>query len=140
MDEDKSVKIDYKIKVAYAEDHEWFAEPVKKMLEDEGFEIVVFAGDGQQLIDETDALSEKPDVFLTDLNMPKLDGLSATAEIIKRWPGSKVVVLSSEIAEYYINQAKMAGALAFLDKTINYDEIGLALQEIFSTGKTRYGS
>lgn len=80
-----------------------------------------------------------PDLFLTDLRMPNMNGLHLTIEIIKRWPESKVVILTSEVDTFYVSEAKNAGAIAFLHKIIDYKNIKAALTEVYQTGTTCYG-
>ena len=71
--------------------------------------------------------------------MPKLNGLELTKEILKKWPHAKVIVLTSEIENFYIEEAKKAGAVCFLHKIIDYKNIKHALLEVHQTGATTFG-
>ena len=52
----------------------------------------------------------QPDVVLMDVSMPIVDGISATREIVRQWPETKVVILSMYAEEGHLFQALRAGA------------------------------
>lgn len=130
----------YKVKIAYAEDERWFRDRTVDMLTDNGFEVICSAKDGHELIDYLEKINFQPDIFLTDLRMPGMNGIQLTTKIISKWPDAKVVILSSEVETVYISASKKAGAISFLHKLLDYDEIVPALIEIFKTGKTYLGN
>ena len=68
-----------------------------------------------------------------------MHGIQLTLELIKRWPGSKVILLSSEISPFLINEAKQAGAAAFFHKILDHKNLISALIEIYQNGSTQYG-
>jgi DNA-binding NarL/FixJ family response regulator len=82
-------------------------------------EIVGEAGDGQQAIDQIQAL--RPDVVVMELHMPRLDGLTAISIIKSRWPDVRIVVLTM----YATDRAAAldSGADAFLLKGCPTDEL-----------------
>ncbi|MFC3562816.1 response regulator [Pedobacter jamesrossensis] len=125
--------------MAYAQDERCFRESTVEMLEEEGFKVLIVASDGRELLELTQLSEQKPDIFLTDLNMPNMNRIQATAEIIKRWPSAKIVILSSEIDEFYIREAIKAVASAFLHKISNYKDITPSLINLFKTGVTSLG-
>lgn len=65
--------------------------------------------------------------------MPNMNGLQLTMGILKRWPESKVVNLTSETETFFVSEAKKAGAAAFLHKIIDYKNIKAALTEVYQT-------
>ncbi|MFD8499839.1 response regulator [Amycolatopsis sp. NPDC059657] len=71
--------------------------------------------------------SEKPDVVLMDLAMPRCDGVTATRRIRDDHPETQVVVLSTYADEDSILRALDAGALGYLTKSATRDEIGRAI-------------
>src|SRR5688500_13372568 len=77
-------------------------------------EVVGQAVDGQMAIDMVAEL--QPDVVLMDLNMPGMDGFTATALIHERYPQIKVIILSGSMLEADTQEAIEAGASAFLSK------------------------
>jgi len=68
-----------------------------------------------------------------------MHGIQLTLELIDSWPGSRVILLSSEIAPFLINEAKNAGAVAFLHKIIDYKNLTSALREVYKSWYTQYG-
>jgi DNA-binding NarL/FixJ family response regulator len=78
-------------------------------------EVIGEAGNGQTALELVAELS--PSVVLMDVDMPVLDGISATREISQRAPGAAVVVLSIHDDRDTIARAKLAGAAAFVPKT-----------------------
>jgi len=128
-----------KITLAYAEDERWFREPMVEMLVESGFDVIGAFSDGRELLTFSENCSTLPDLFLTDLRMPKLNGLELTKEILKKWPHAKVIVITSEIENFYIEEAKKAGAVCFLHKIIDYKNIKHALLEVYQTGATTFG-
>jgi len=127
------------ISICYAEDERWFRDDIVELLENSGFEVLCAKSDGKALLDFTAITERRPDLYLTDLNMPEMNGIQLARELIARWPDSKVVLLSSEIAPYFIIEAKQAGAVAFLHKIIDHKNLISALREIHQNGHTQYG-
>lgn len=116
-----------RISIAYAEDERWFREPTVEMLVEKGFDVIAAHSDGNELLSFLESCGTLPDLFLTDLRMPNMNGLELTREILRRWPESKVVILTSEIDSFYVSEAKKAGAAGFLNKVIDYKNIKSAL-------------
>ncbi|KMJ55453.1 chemotaxis protein CheY, partial [Bacillus sp. LL01] len=82
-----------KISIVLIDDHQLFREGVKRILAMEpGFEIVADGEDGSEamgLVEE-----HRPDVILMDINMPKVNGVEATRELVKTYPNVRVLILS----------------------------------------------
>lgn len=76
------------------DDHKLFREGVKRILElESGFNVLAEGGDdGSIAIDLVKKY--KPDVVLMDINMPDVNGVEATAELLEKYPGVKVIILS----------------------------------------------
>jgi DNA-binding NarL/FixJ family response regulator len=88
------------------------------------------AGDGQELlrlVDET-----RPDMVLTDIKMPRLDGISAAKLILQRYPGTKIIALSMFEEEDLIVEMLEAGAKGYLLKNADKREI---LDAIFTVNE-----
>jgi DNA-binding NarL/FixJ family response regulator len=82
---------------------------------DPEFEVVAEAGDGREAIELVQA--HRPDVALLDIMMPRLDGLSAAAEISRTVPGTGVIMLTTFSEDEHIAGAFSSGASGFLLKT-----------------------
>src|ERR1035438_6929501 len=80
-----------RIRVLLADDHVIVAQGLEALLK-ESFELVGVVHDGRALIDEAEKL--RPDVIVTDISMPLLNGLDAIRQIRARRPDAKVIVLT----------------------------------------------
>ncbi|WP_051036449.1 response regulator [Pleurocapsa sp. PCC 7327] len=115
------------IHILIVDDQKMFREALKTLLESEpDLEIVGIAKDGYSAIEQVEAL--RPDVVLMDMEMPKLDGVSATKTICQRFPSCKVLVLSNHDDDEYVAKALHAGAMGYLLKTIPAQELRKAIR------------
>ena len=82
------------------------------------------------------ALAEtlQPDLVLMDIAMPGLNGLEATARVVKQWPSIRVLILSMHQNEEYVRQALRHGAVAYLLKDAAPMELELAIQAVLQGG------
>ncbi|TXR57238.1 response regulator transcription factor [Quadrisphaera setariae] len=97
----------------------------------EDVEVVGEAEDGRAALDrlaEAAVLSELPDVVLMDLQMPRLDGVAATEEVVRRFPGVKVVILTSFGETERVHAALERGASGYLLKDAGPAEVEAALR------------
>jgi response regulator NasT len=99
--------------VLIAEDEALIRLDLKEMLEEEGYEVVGEAGDGQQAIDL--ATATRPDVVILDVKMPVLDGLSAAERIVADQI-APVVMLTAFSQRELVERAAEAGAMAYVVK------------------------
>ncbi|MGA9770041.1 MAG: response regulator [Blastocatellia bacterium] len=90
------------------------------LFEMEGFDVTT-AGDGEEAYSQ--AVSERPDLIVTDINMPNVDGLSLIKMISAdgRTAGIPIVAVSA-IDKQHLNQAKELGAVAVAQKPIEFDQ------------------
>ncbi len=103
------------IRVALADDHTLFRQGLRQLLELEpDMEVVGEAVNGVEAIEL--ARRTRPDVFLVDINMPIVDGVSATREIMREDPSIGVVVLTMYPEDGYVIRAITAGARGYLLK------------------------
>jgi DNA-binding NarL/FixJ family response regulator len=119
------------VRVVIADDHPMFRYGLRAVLAAaDQVEVVGDAADGTQLI----AVVEKtqPEVVLTDLGMPGLDGANATRQIIDRHPGIGVLVLTMHEDDEALFSAMRAGARGYLLKGADRDEIVRAVLAVAS--------
>ena len=103
------------IRILLADDHALFRQGLKSLLEAEGdFKVIGEAKDGREALRH--ALEARPDVILMDIQMPSLDGVQATQEILKEWPQAKVIILTMYRQDAYVFEAVKAGARGYLLK------------------------
>ncbi len=91
------------------------------LLASEDLQLVGEAGDGEEAIRCCE--KTQPDVILMDLLMPKMDGVTATKIIKERWPGVKIIALTSFKEKEYVEGALKAGATGYLLKNITAAEL-----------------
>jgi len=120
-----------KNRILIAEDHTILREGLRFLLSsDPNFEIVGEAEDGREAIRFVEKL--KPDLILTDLSMPRMNGMEAIKEIKRRWPKTKVLVLTVHRAEEYILATLKAGADGYLLKDATHAELVMAVKKVLS--------
>jgi DNA-binding NarL/FixJ family response regulator len=119
------------IRVLLADDQALIRSGIRSLLEAEGdIELVAEAADGRQAV--TLAAEHRPDIALIDIQMPVLDGLEATRQIVadERLDEVRVVILTNFGLDEYIFRALRAGASGFLLKDTRPDELLQALRVV----------
>jgi len=139
MEKENNVTAENKITIAYAEDERWFRKPTVEMLLQGGFDVIAEFEDGTELLEFLESCEVLPDLCLTDLRMPRMNGFRLTEEILSKFPDTKVVILTSETDRFYIEEAEKIGAVGFLHKIIDHKNIIQALIEVHVTGTTQIG-
>lgn len=105
-----------------ADDHEIFRDGLALMLaKQETVQLVGQAGDGQELIRLVD--EHHPDMVLTDIKMPRMDGIKAARTLLQRYPDLKIIALSMFEEEDLIVEMLEAGARGYLLKNADKQEI-----------------
>lgn len=98
------------------EDDNAFAEALTELLEADGrIEVAGRAREGREGVDLVDAL--EPDVVLTDIALPVMDGVEATREILRRHPGMPVVAMTGWEYEERALEVREAGAVDYVSKS-----------------------
>ena len=115
------------MRIMIVDDHPLYVEGLKNLLQ-EDFEIVSAVSTGFEAVEE--ARRTKPDVILMDINMPGLDGIVATREILSRQPEIKILMLTSFGETDTLYRAIRAGAVGYLLKDLEDTEIIWGLKEL----------
>jgi NarL family two-component system response regulator LiaR len=115
------------IRILLVDDHKVVRQGLQMFLGmDEDLEIVGEAADGQEAIDRAREL--KPDVVLMDLLMPEVSGIQAIATIRQTMPDVEVIALTSVLEDRAIYDAMRAGAIGYLLKDTEPDELSAAIR------------
>ena len=123
------------IRVLITDDHKVVRRGLRGFLElDPALEVVEEASNGEEAVEL--ARSLKPDVVLMDLLMPVMDGIEATREIRRELPEVEVVALTSVLEDASVTGAIKAGAIGYLLKTTDADELCEAIKAA-AAGKVR---
>jgi len=121
------------IRVVLADDHDLVRSGIKALLSTvEGVQVIAEARDGHELL----ALlkSVQPDVVMTDISMPGMDGITAIGEIHSRYPEVRVLVLSMYDTVDFVKRAVSNGACGYLMKDAPPYELEQALRSVMATG------
>lgn len=112
-------------RVLLADDHKANAALLRRLLQTE-FDVIASVEDGQALIQAAEALS--PDVIVTDIAMPVLDGIAASAEILRRNPEARIVFVTVHRDPVLAARGLATGALGYVLKVAAGDELVPALR------------
>ena len=125
-----------KIRILVVDDIAETRENLAKLV---GFEpdmaIVAAAEGGQQAVDL--AKKERPDVILMDINMPDMDGITATEIIANTVPESPIIMMSVQGEQDYLRRSMLAGAREFLVKPFSADELVNAIRHVHEIEKVK---
>lgn len=116
------------ISLIIADDHEIFRDGLALMLAKHGVELVGQAGDGQELVQLVE--EKRPDIVLTDIKMPRMDGIAAARLLLQRYPALRIIALSMHEEEDLIVEMLEAGARGYLLKNADKKEILNAIQTV----------
>lgn len=119
-----------KIKVIIVDDLETTRESVVKLLQFEpNVTLVAEARTGVEAIETVRNL--RPDIVLMDINMPDMDGITASQRITGEFPDTQVIMMSVQSETDYIRRAMVAGARDFLTKPFSLDELLTAIHNAY---------
>ncbi|MEQ2527526.1 response regulator transcription factor [Bacillaceae bacterium CLA-AA-H227] len=120
-------------KIVIIDDHQLFREGVKRILDFESsFEVVAEGDDGSEAVNLVEQY--KPDVVIMDINMPTVNGVEATRQLIEKYPDSKVIILSIHDDESYVQHALKTGATGYLLKEMDADALIEAVKVVADGG------
>ena len=122
------------ITVVLADDHTLLRAGVRALLQRvEGVDVVGEADNGRDAL--AVVVEHRPDVLISDIAMPELNGLELTSEVVAASPATRVVILSMHSSEEYVCQALRAGASGYLLKDSSTAELEIALRAV-AAGET----
>ena len=121
------------ITILIVDDQNLLCEILQTSLEvEEDLQIVGRAKNGQIALEEIDRLH--PDIVLIDIDMPVMDGLTATEKIVQNFPQTKVIILSGREDESSRLDAIHAGAKGYLPKTVQASDIVKQIRHVHQGG------
>ncbi|WP_139491150.1 response regulator [Brevibacillus dissolubilis] len=121
------------IRIVLVDDHQLFREGVKRILEmEDDFKVVGEGSDGEEAAGLVEL--HQPDVVLMDINMPKVNGVSAAEEIVKVSPDTRVIILSIHDDEGYVYRTLRSGATGYLLKEMATSDLVEAVRVVAQGG------
>ena len=123
-----------KIRLILADDHPLIREGFRSLLnKNERFEIVGIAENGKELVDL--AGKELPDIILSDISMPVMNGMDAIEQIRNLYPSIKSVILTMHEEREYVINALRIGVHGYIIKNVERFDLEKAIITIFEGGK-----
>ncbi|SCB66773.1 Two-component protein kinase [Bacillus mycoides] len=121
------------IRLCIVDDHSFIRESLHTILDgQEDLQVVGMAEDGERAVELCERL--KPDVVLMDLEMPNLDGIHATKMIKEKWPGIRVLILSTFQNTERAKEIIRNGADGYLLKSIDSRELAESIRLVYRGG------
>jgi pilus assembly protein CpaE len=125
-----------KIRVLIVDDIPETRENLRKLLFFEAdIEVVGAANSGEEGISMAGEL--KPDIVLMDINMPGIDGITASEAITQQVPFTQIIMMSVQGEADYLRRSMLAGAREFLIKPFSSDELISSIRRVHELGATR---
>lgn len=127
-------------RIVFAEDQEIFRNGFLRILESvhaKDFEIVAIAKNGVELLEKVKEY--QPEIVITDIKMPEMDGIQACRLIKTQYPAIRVIAFSIFDLEHYVIDMLHAGASGYLVKSATIDEVLEAIRSV-SNGQPYYCS
>ena len=126
------------IKVLIVDDIAETRDHLTKLLGFEGdIEVVGAADSGRQALEMAGRL--RPDVVLMDINMPDMDGITATEQMATEVPTASVVMMSVQGEADYLRRSMLAGAREFLVKPFSSDELTSSIRQVYTREREKQG-
>lgn len=121
------------IELLIADDHQIFLDGLKSLLNgEEGISVIGEARNGRQVLTLLKTMS--PHIILMDINMPEMNGLEATKQVVKEHPEAKVIMLTMHERADYITQMIEAGASGYLLKNSSRTDLMNGIRTVAEGG------
>jgi len=122
------------IKIVLVEDHLVVRNGIKMLLEtQENISVVAEANNGGEILSYL-RNNEIPDIIITDINMPGMEGPELTATLTQHYPSIRVIILSMLSDQHQVLKAFENGAKGYLIKSVSYDELVFAINQVYKGG------
>lgn len=117
-------------KALIVDDHPFIRQTFRFLLKQEGFTEIDEAGNGADAVQK--AREGRPDLMILDLSIPKLGGLEVISRVKTLGLPCKMLVLTASLAEFFSARCMRAGAMGFVAKTGELDELQKAIKAVMS--------
>lgn len=122
------------IRILLCEDQTLMRQGLHTVLELEpGFQVVSEASNGEEAVRayaELQRQGQEPDIVLMDIQMPRQNGVQATAAITTTYPGARIIILTTFDYEDYVFEAVKAGAMGYLLKDVPATELAGTIRKV----------
>ncbi len=122
------------IRVLIVDDHQMVRSALRAAIEQaDDIMVVGEAASGEEALDA--ASGNAPHVVLMDLSMPGIGGLEATRKLVRKLPGTKVIVVSAHMEEPYPSRMLAAGAAGYIGKDSRIGDVVDAIRRVHAGGR-----
>lgn len=119
-----------KIKIVLVDDHNIVRDGLKHLLMNlQDIEVIAEAANENELFKLLHKI--KPDILLMDVTMPKMSGIDITQKVYQDYPQIKVIMLSANYDDKFVYDSFNAGALGYLPKNIQFEELVEAIKSVY---------
>ena len=119
--------------IIIVDDHKIFRDGLIMLLSN--FEFVTVVGEAANGEEFLELIEEvKPDIVLMDINMPKMNGIEATKQALKKYPELKIITLTSFADDEYIEQMISAGVEGYMLKRSDIEDFEKAIKKVADGG------
>lgn len=126
-----------KIRILVADDNKDTRDNVSRLIAFEpDMQVVGQAFNGKQAVEM--AVDLKPHIVLMDINMPDMDGIQATREMVVQAPFSQIIIMSVQFETDYMRAAMLAGARDYQTKPFSADELVNCIRRVYDIGRPIY--
>ena len=123
------------IHIAIAEDQAMFLQTVSKIINEwDDCKVILQARNGKELLEKINPKNLLPDIVITDLRMPEMDGYATTRELKRQFPELKIIVLSMYEDKECMLLLLKAGANGFINKKAEVPELRKAIHDVMNKG------
>ena len=126
------------IKIALVDDSSLIRNCIQEILKAWGHKIVLEAVDGKDFLKQLNT-GNAPDVCITDINMPEMNGFELVKALREKWPDIKIIAFSITGGQRESERIIQAGAHAFVSKLSPITELQKVLQSFSNSRRTEIG-
>lgn len=128
-------KMETKIKLVIADDEILFRQGLRAIIsKDAVFDVLFDASDGKDLMNQLRVAKVQPDIVITDLKMPEMNGVDVTKAITEEFPDIKIIALTSYFTKPFILNLINIGAVAYLAKNSTPSLMMQTIKEVAQKG------
>ncbi|MGM0608794.1 MAG: response regulator [Candidatus Muiribacteriota bacterium] len=118
------------IKVLLADDHEVVRAGIKSVIERKKIKVIAEASNGEEVLQI--ASQNQPDIYIIDVSMPVLNGIETSRQLLKKKPGTRIIILSMHDDKSFVQKAFKYGVKGYILKESAVEEIYKAINEVYS--------
>lgn len=118
--------------IIIVDDHQLFIEGLSALLRANNYNILGYANNAAELL--TLLETQKPDLLLMDIGMKEMDGVELSAEVKKRYPHIKILIISMHAKRVYLEKLVDAGVEGYILKSAGDEELKSAISQIINGG------